>query len=189
MIIQKGNLAIRKMLDCREDYELMAKWLSDEKVLKYYGGRGNPFNLEKIIEKYSPRVLGKDKVSPCIVEFDRNPIGYIQYFKLSENDKHEYELSTIEKTYGIDLFIGEIRYWNQGFGTLIIKTILEDLFQKKKAKKVVVDPATRNQRVIRCNEKCGFRKVKLLLKHELHEGIYIDCWLMAITRKRWRNGQ
>jgi len=34
MIIQKGNLAIRKMLDYREDYELMAKWLSDEKVLK-----------------------------------------------------------------------------------------------------------------------------------------------------------
>ena len=107
MIIQKGNLAIRKMLDCREDYELMAKWLSDEKVLKYYEGRDNPFNLEKIIEKYSPRVLGKDKVIPCIVEFDRNSIGYIQYYKLSENDKNEYELLTIEKTYGIDLFIGE----------------------------------------------------------------------------------
>jgi aminoglycoside 6'-N-acetyltransferase len=123
------------------------------------------------------------------VEFDKNPIGYIQYYKLSENDKNEYELLTIESTYGIDLFIGETRYWNQGFGTLIIKIILEYLFQKKKAKKVVVDSATINQRVIRCNEKCGFRKVKLLPKHELHEGIYMDCWLMEITRERWRNGQ
>ncbi len=43
MIIQKGNLEIRKMLDCCEDYELMAKWFSDEKVLKYYEGRGNQY--------------------------------------------------------------------------------------------------------------------------------------------------
>jgi aminoglycoside 6'-N-acetyltransferase len=183
MIIQKDNLTIRKMLDCREDYELMAKWLSDKRVLKYYGGRNNPFDLEKIIEKYSPRVLGKDKVIPCIVEFDKKPIGYIQYYELNENDKNEYELSTIERTYGIDLFIGETRYWNQGIGSLLIKAILEYLFQKERAEKVVVDPATKNQRAIRCNEKCGFRKVKLLPKHELNEGIYIDCWLMEIIRK------
>lgn len=33
-------------------------------------------------------------------------------------------------------------------------------------------------RAIRCYEACGFRKVKRLPAHELHEGQWKDCWLM-----------
>ncbi|MEH1834506.1 MAG: GNAT family protein [Nostoc sp.] len=40
-----------------------------------------------------------------------------------------------------------------------------------------------NPRAIRCYEKCGFVKVKLLPAHELHEGEYSDCWLTAIDQK------
>jgi aminoglycoside 6'-N-acetyltransferase len=86
--------------------------------------------------------------------------------------------------YAIDLFIGETEYWNQGIGSRVISKLVDYLFNELNVQKVVVDPETWNTRAIHCYEKCGFVKVKLLPKHELHEGEYRDCWLMAINRDK-----
>ena len=48
----------------------------------------------------------------------------------------------------------------------------------------MTDPQAWNERAIRCYEKCGFKKVKLLPKHELHEGEYRDCWQIEYKSKR-----
>jgi aminoglycoside 6'-N-acetyltransferase len=37
-------------------------------------------------------------------------------------------------------------------------------------------------RAIRCYEKAGFTNIKLLPKHESHEGEYKDCWLMEFQK-------
>jgi aminoglycoside 6'-N-acetyltransferase len=55
------------------------------------------------------------------------------------------------------------------------------LFREKGARKVSVDHRVVNARAIQCYENCGFRKVKLLPLHELHEGAPRDCWLMEVT--------
>ncbi|MBD2559275.1 MULTISPECIES: hypothetical protein [Nostoc] len=39
MLIQQDEIAIRLMQDQMPDYELMAKWLTDAQVLKFYEGR------------------------------------------------------------------------------------------------------------------------------------------------------
>jgi aminoglycoside 6'-N-acetyltransferase len=41
-----------------------------------------------------------------------------------------------------------------------------------------MDPQTRNTRAIKCYKKCGFKKIKILPKRELHEGEYQDCLLI-----------
>ena len=56
------------------------------------------------------------------------------------------------------------------------------LVEQKQADLVVMDPQTWNERAIRCYEKCGFKKVALLPKNELHEGEYRDCWLIEYQR-------
>ena len=43
MLFQKNEIAIRLMQDDIGDYQLMAKWLTDKKVLEFYEGRDNPF--------------------------------------------------------------------------------------------------------------------------------------------------
>ena len=45
---------------------------------------------------------------------------------------------------------------------------------------MVLDPHVDNERAIRCYEACGFHKVKKLPKHELHDGVWVDCWLMEL---------
>ncbi|WGV28820.1 GNAT family N-acetyltransferase [Halotia branconii] len=186
MLIIKDEITVRIMQDKIEDYQLMAKWLTDETVLQFYEGKDNPFPLDKIIENYKPMVMRDDPVIPCLVYYHNFPIGYIQYCllnDLSETDRQTYSLEQTDNVYGIDLFIGETNYWNQGIGTKILSVFVNYIFEQLQADKIVIDPHVDNLRAIRCYEKCGFVKVKLLPAHELHEGKYLDCWLMATDRK------
>ncbi|MNN98743.1 Bifunctional AAC/APH [compost metagenome] len=81
--------------------------------------------------------------------------------------------------YGLDQFIGETDYWNQGIGSQLITEVVKHLVEKRGASKIVLDPQAWNTRAIRVYEKCGFTKKKYLEKHELHEGELRDCWLMV----------
>ncbi|WP_348535351.1 GNAT family N-acetyltransferase [Komarekiella delphini-convector] len=93
-------------------------------------------------------------------------------------------LDKTNNVYGIDLFIGETNYLNQGIGTKMLSAVIEYIFEQLQAVKIVIDPDVSNTRANRCYEKCGFVKVKLLTAHQLHEGRHSDCWLMAINRKK-----
>lgn len=178
MLIQRDGLSIRLMRDTAEDYTLMAGWLSDERVLAFYEGRDNPFPLERIIAQYSPLVLRLDDVTPCIIEQAGVPLGYIQFYPLDAADAAVYELSTTDGVYGLDLFIGDPSAWNRGIGTRAITLMCDYLFGTLGAQTLSIDPEAWNVRAIRCYEKCGFRKLKLLPAHELHEAELRDCWLM-----------
>ncbi|MTJ09943.1 MULTISPECIES: GNAT family N-acetyltransferase [unclassified Anabaena] len=185
MLIIKNAIAIRPMQDHIHDYQLMEKWRSDEKVLQFYGGRDYPYDLEKVIETYQPRIVGKEAITPCIFVDKNLEIGYLQYYnlnKLPEDLRQMYCLENTDNVYGIDLFIGETEYWNQGIGTKVLLTAIDYIFNQLQAAKIVINPNVNNLRAIRCYEKCGFVKIKLLLCHDLHEGKYQDCWLMAIKR-------
>ena len=187
MLIQKDNVSIREMRFEDEDFDLMEKWLTDVEVLQYYEGRDQPFTRQQVIEKFGRRAAGEDYVVPCIVEYAGVPIGYMQYYELPENIKEQYGVVVVSDVYGMDLFIGETRYWNRGIGTTMVKALLEYLFTVKEASNVFIDPQTWNERAIRCYEKSGFRKVKLLPKNELHEGILRDNWVMKISAEEFEN--
>ena len=181
--VQDGDISLRQMLDETQDYLLLSKWLTDECVLEFYEGRDNPYNLKKVREKFGPRARGKDRVIPCILSYENRAIGYIQYYPLTATEVRAYGVETIEPVYGLDLFIGEIDGWDRGIGTRVVSALVHYLFDTVGAWLVVIDPRTSNHRAIRCYEKCGFRKIKLLPRHELHEGDYRDCWLMAVDRQ------
>jgi aminoglycoside 6'-N-acetyltransferase len=112
-------------------------------------------------------------------------LGYLQYYHLAElpeNETKQYCLETVDRVYGIDIFIGEPDYWSQGIGTKILSSAVDYIFAHLSALSIAIDPDVKNLRAIRCYEKCGFVKVKLLPQHQIHEGKYQDCWLMARER-------
>jgi aminoglycoside 6'-N-acetyltransferase len=167
------------MRDDADDYALMARWLTDARVLEFYEGRDNPFPLERIIDKYSPRVLGADKVTPCFILHHGEPVGYIQYYLHDADDQREYGLDDGVSNYGMDMFIGEPELWNRGIGSQAVILMRDYLFEKLYASHVTLDPETWNERAIHVYEKCGFHKALLLPAHELHEGQLRDAWLMV----------
>ncbi|MCM3005571.1 GNAT family N-acetyltransferase [Priestia koreensis] len=179
MLFQNQGLTVRTLED--KDDILLAKWLSDPSVLEFYEGRDNPFDLNKVREVFYDE---NDEEVKCIVEYKGNEIGYIQYYPLEDEEKKEYGYCYCgQNVYGTDQFIGETAYWNKGMGTLLVTSMIEFLLVQQKADRIVMDPQTRNERAIHCYEKCGFKKVRLLPKQELHEGIYQDCWLMEYHKE------
>jgi aminoglycoside 6'-N-acetyltransferase len=180
--LQDGDLTIRRMQDTMADYQGMATWLTDERVLEFYEGRDNPFPIERIMTKYRPRTTGQHPTTPCLLLWQQQPLGYLQFYPLTALDKQDFDLDPARRVYGIDLFIGEPAYWGQGLGSRALKLIIAYLFAEREADIIAIDPHGRNERAIRAYEKCGFRKVKQLPKHELHEGQYQNSWLMTIDR-------
>ena len=127
----------------------------------------------------------KPILTRCIIEFDEVPIGYVQFYEVDEDERRTYGYGdSSEIIYGMDQFIGESTYWNKGVGTQLVSAMVAYLIEEKGADRIVMDPQTWNERAIRCYEKCGFKKVKLLPKNELHEGEYRDCWLIEYTLDR-----
>ena len=79
MIFKKNKLNIRQLKE--SDVPLLAKWLSNPKVLQYYEGRDNPFNDEKVKSIF----FTKDpSIQMCIVVYENIEIGYIQFYKLDD---------------------------------------------------------------------------------------------------------
>ncbi len=179
MIYQKEALHIRELIQAK-DVRQIHKWLSSPEVLKFYEGRDKSFNLEDVKRKFFNR---DDEVNRCMVVYQGKEIGYIQYYPINTDTSNLSDYQGLKGVYGLDQFIGETEYWNKGIGTLLVTTMVDYLFNKKKASRIVMDPMTTNVRAIKCYEKCGFQKVRVLSNHMLHERKYRDCWLMECNHE------
>lgn len=170
---QDEEITIRPLKE--EDAEWLASWLSDERVLRYYEGRDRPHDLALVKENF---FIEEPGMMRCLIAYQGTPIGYGQFYPLESEEKIEYGYEHSELVYGMDQFIGNPAYWDRGIGTKLVMALRDLLLASAPAKKVVMDPQAWNSRAIRCYEKCGFRKIKLLPAHEWHEGQMRDCWLM-----------
>lgn len=157
-MILNVDVHIRAMTS--HDFYLMVKWLNNQKVLEFY--EEPPSKLDEVIHKYVPRIKGEHYVTPCIVEYKSEPIGYMQYYKIQEIDLEKYDLPKNQNIYGIDQFIGEPQLWGKGIGSMMIQMMLEYLWNDKDALKVVLDVKKNNKRAISSYKKCGFTQNKEL---------------------------
>ena len=107
-------------------------------------------------------------------------MGYIQIYQLDAQlcQEYHYPYQPGELLFGIDQFIGKPALWGKQIGRRFLALVLRRLTQEEGAAAVILDPHANNPRALRCYEACGFRKVKFLPQHELHEGVWEDCWLM-----------
>ncbi|MDQ0418330.1 aminoglycoside 6'-N-acetyltransferase [Croceifilum oryzae] len=174
MMIKSGLITLR--LVSEDDVEILSKWLTNPDVLYFYEGRDQPQSPEQVRKQYMNHKDQREK--RCIVEYDHEPIGYIQFYPLTDQEKKDIDYWEEPNVWGMDQFIGETHYWNKGVGTRLISCMVDYLIHEIGAKAIVMDPQARNKRAIRCYEKCGFRKISFLPQHELHEGIDEDCWLL-----------
>ncbi|MCA9825865.1 MAG: acetyltransferase [Dehalococcoidia bacterium] len=172
------DLVLRRLVPAGPDWRLMARWLSDPRILEWWEGRDKPYDYERAAAKWSAAEIAQGHLDCRIMELAGSPIGYLQFFPVAKAE--DYELDTAEKTWGIDLFIGEPGYWERGHGTAVVRAVVEHLLGNGAAR-VVIDPRVDNPRAIRTYEKVGFHKVKVLKEHEDHEGAKRDNWLMEIV--------
>lgn len=175
LVYEAGPIRVRELEE--KDVSILVSWLSNPDVLQYYEGRDRPHDAAMVRERF----FVEDEETRCIIEYEGKPIGYIQFYFLDEETLGEYGYSGSDtdcRTFATDQFIGEPDYWNKGIGTKLMTSMVEYLMSQRQADRIVMDPQAWNERAIACYEKCGFRKVRLLEKHEQHEGEMRDCWIV-----------
>ncbi len=179
-ILHSGDISIRLMRDDDADYEQMLKWLSDEKIAEFYGGRDMKRSLESVKELYGPRIAGTVTVTPCFIEYQSQPIGYMQFYETKDHLKNDLDPMLNEPlVFGLDMFIGEHSHWGKGIGSTAVRLLADELFSSRSATAIIVDPTVDNERGIRTYEKAGFEKISRFPGYEKHEGKLKDWWLMV----------
>lgn len=177
MYIREQNFTVRPLK--KEDAPFLLKWLTDPVVLEFYEGRDTRFTPELIEEHFYAPDDDLENMRRCIIEYENAPVGYIQIYPLVGELFDEYSYPDLgELCFATDQFIGEHSLWGTGFGRKFLSAVIKQLTEKENAVSVVLDPHADNERAIRCYEACGFKKLKLLPAHEMHEGKKRDCILM-----------
>lgn len=177
MQLQCGDISIRPLEE--KDFSLMLKWLTDERVLRYYGGRDLKYTLDSLADHYR-RKFEADGFR-VMIQYQNAPVGYGQIYQITDELFEEYSYpKTAQKVYAMDQFIGEPAYWNQGIGSAYLKRMCTYLKEKRAAQVVLLDPRKDNPRAVRAYRKAGFEIIGELLEHEMFEGKKEDCWLMEL---------
>jgi aminoglycoside 6'-N-acetyltransferase len=176
-----GDLCFRPITDA--DVPRLVAWLRDPEIGAWWHGLSETYD-EAFVHEH---VLDAgDFVTQAIVELDGTPIGFQQWYPLAEEPETllEYGLSADDGAYGIDQFVGESALHGRGIGTRQVASVVEWLLHPEGpgARRVFTDPVVENARAIRCYEKAGFAKVRVLPGHEQLDREPRDSWLMEYRR-------
>lgn len=150
-------IKFRELMDTEDDYLLMTKWLNNFNVRTWYGFDDfiNPPDVNDIKMKYRNKIINKEKMNPLIIIIDGIEAGYIQYYEsreyLDEKD-----------VYAIDLFIGNDDYRGKGYGTKVLREIINLILARQGAKEIIIDPDINNIAAIKCYTAAGFNKLKVI---------------------------
>ncbi|QHW30906.1 acetyltransferase [Paenibacillus rhizovicinus] len=148
------EVGLRRMTE--SDYDAMVRWRQDEEVRKFYSNPHTTYSREMIERKYASRIAGNDKKAPIIVEWDEQPVGYLQYYELDSEEKEEYGLAAHLRMYGMDILIGDPLFRNRGIAARAIRLVQCELEAKSAIHGILLKVHQANGSAIRCYEKCGF---------------------------------
>ena len=100
---------------------------------------------------------------------DGKHIGNCVYYGINET-KGEAELG---------IMIGNRNYWDKGYGTDAVTTLVSYIFRQTKLKRIYLKTLDSNSRAQKCFQKCGFASHG----HTVRDGFRFV--LMEIHRKQW----
>ena len=134
------------------DLPLIKRWLEMPHVMEWWGEPDEQFGL-----------VSGDMAVPAmdqyIVATGDRPFGYIQCYRMTEWNTGFGPQP--DGARGIDQMIGEPDMIARGHGTAFIRAFSEELLATG-VPRVVTDPDPTNARAIRCYEKAGFARDRLV---------------------------
>jgi len=156
------------------------KWINDPEVSDMLGDTRFPYSraaerkfVEDMLSQNSRRRLF------TVLTKRGRPIGNISFNSINWQSRRAI----------VGIMIGEKSYWNRGYGTDAMRTLLRFGFEELGLHKVELNVHSVNKRAMRCYEKCGFVLERTARAHDFYRGRYIDGLGMGILREDWEAGQ
>jgi len=158
----------------REDIKDALSFINDPEVSEYLRP-GIPFpmkleNEEKWYESIDP--MSTSNYSFAIETKDKSL--YIGGCGINETDwKNSWCV--------VGIFLGK-RYWNKGYGTDAMKTLVNFIFNEMNMNKIKLNVYSFNKRAVKSYEKCGFVTEGILKQEFFRNGQYHDEYIMSILK-------
>jgi len=167
----KIKLRKKRLADAADDYA----WHADHELAELDAAPLLTIPFTEYLPNYACdlRYPSPHKRSLAIETLDGKHIGNCAYYNINNNKA--------EAEFGI--MIGDRDYWDKGYGTDAVTTMLNYIFRQTKLDRIYLKTLDLNQRAHRCFEKCGFTPCGKLIK----DGY--DFTLMDIHRKQWEREQ
>lgn len=86
----------------------------------------------------------------------------------------------------LGIFIGEKKYWNQGYGTETMSLLLRHGFNTLNLNRIALQVLQTNPRAIRSYEKAGFIHEGRKREGIYRDGQYVDILWMSVLRSEWQ---
>ena len=141
---------------------MLHEWLNRPHIVEWWGGEDARPSLADVRQQYLPRVMAEESVTPYIVMLGAEPIGYAQSYVAMGSGGGWWEEETDPGVRGIDQSLANAEQLGRGLGTRMVRALVELLFADPSVTKIQTDPDPRNLRAIRCYEKAGFVRQKVI---------------------------
>ena len=184
-LAREGDLAIRRLRDDRDDYDLVVRWRNEPHVAEWWSTDDDPtpMTLARVIETHGS-YDDEPWVTDCIITVGGRPAGFVQFYPWSQeaDEARELGISDADGSYGLDIYIGEPDMIDRGVGSRTVALLARHLFEERDATSVALVTPVGNDRAHRAYEKAGFRKVKQTLDTDVVNGERRMSWLMVLDR-------
>lgn len=166
----------------REDLPLFVGWLNDSEVragLSLY----RPLSIPEEENWFENMLKSAQDEHPLVIEVRRDdawvPVGNCGYHAIDWRNRSA----------EVGIFIGEKSCWNQGYGTQVMRLLLEFGFGELNLHRIYLRVFENNPRAIRSYEKAGFVVEGSMRQAEFVDGRYVDVIFMSVLRGEWHERQ
>ncbi|PZF79352.1 GNAT family N-acetyltransferase [Jiangella anatolica] len=145
----------------RADFALLAGWLAQEHVARWWNHETTPEALER---DFGGIADGADPGEDLLALADGEPIGLVQRSRLADFAEYRDEFAALTQVPGgavtIDYLVGDPERVGHGLGTAMISAVVADTWRTQPdVPALLVAVAAANERSWRVLERAGFRRV------------------------------
>jgi RimJ/RimL family protein N-acetyltransferase len=167
-----GNRVRLRALES-SDYQLLAEWLNDSKVMLYWGRPGNTFAVTEVAAQEESNASRGNSRKYVIETVEGVAIGQMDY----------YDLDWQARSAWISIMIGDPDYWSGGYGTDAMHALLAYLFDQLGLHRVALTTHASNERARKSYRKNGFVEEGILRDWAYFNGAWHDGVLMSVLAK------
>jgi len=141
----KIRLRPKRFQDAEKDYN----WRKDSELARLDAAIPITCSFEEYQRFYNEEPLYPTQIYHFAIETkDGKHIGNCSFFSIDE----------IKQDAEFGIMIGDRAYWDKGYGTDAISTVIESIFSQTPLKRIHLKTLDWNTRAHRCFEKCGFTR-------------------------------
>ena len=162
----------------KEDLPTFIRWFNDLEVRRNLD-MVQPLSMGQEEKWYADMLNRPVDEHPLCIEIKQEGgwvlIGNLGFMHIDQHDRSA----------EIGISIGEKQFWNQGYGTDVMRLMVGHGFENLNFNRIYLHVFETNPRGKRCYEKAGFSVDGRLRQARFLEGKYVDVFIMSILKSEW----